>query len=257
MEKEGSLLYEAPGNIQHQLSGLWLLFRYLVTYGRTKFPGRINNLYNPEIQRPKDHKAQRKTVSWRGQIQGPVAIQLNSGTFIMESLVSGCWPTWPTTVQKAQGRMQPEIQKCFWAGDRTLDTGLVGPLLVPLWSPASHTARGCRERHLFLAPSTQADKALSRAGEQQGKVAPPCKETSVCSTSLPWASLQHLLCKRTARSGGRCEKKIGIPPWMNKHENPEAIQSGCSWSWHTPAIQSCFSSCKFNKSSIKITSLIY
>lgn len=107
----------------------------------------------------------------------------------------------------------------------------------------------------WLLPFREA-KHLAELQDNGAKLLPLARR-SVCSTPLPWAPLQHLLCKWTARSGGRCEKKIAIPPWVNKHENPAAIQGGCRWSWLTPATQNCFSSCKFSKSSIKITSLIY
>lgn len=76
------------------------------------------------------------------------------------------------------------------------------------------------------------------------------------SHSLSDVAGRLMLCKGTARSARRWENKIAFLPWRNMHQNPAACQSGCRGSWPTPATLSCFRSCEFNKSSIKIT-LIY
>lgn len=127
------------------------------------------------------------------------------------------------------------------------------PLTLPVMASASKAKRGTSP---WLLPLREAKHVAELQGNSGHRLLPLARR-NLCRTPLPWASLQHLLCKATARSGGRCENKTAVLPWRNKHQNPAACQRGCRWSCLTAATQSCFSSCEFNKSSIKITTLIY
>lgn len=161
---------------------------------RTKFPGRTSNLHNPEIWRPKYHKAQRKTVSWRGQIQCLVAIQLISATFIMESLVSQ-WLLAALGYHSANSPQTGCSQRHRFS--RAFACSSVNPSF-----PQSHPHRQGVPREAFITGSFHS----GRDAGQQGKGCFPLQGDICLFHTFTQASLQHLLCKGTARSGGRCEK---------------------------------------------------
>lgn len=137
----------------------------------------ISSWCNPKTQRTKDHKVQRKTLSWRGQIQDPVAIQLNSGTCIIYGIISksmACWPPWPTysaNSPNAQQRSQTHtthVQKCLWAGDKTLDPGLAGGFALSSVSPSlprSHSH--CQWWHPLPRPREALGPGSFHSGRQR------------------------------------------------------------------------------------------
>lgn len=175
---------------------------------RTKFPGRINTYTILKFEDQNLIRLKARLVKGSDTVSGsyPVNFWHTHYRIISKPVAVSC----PGLAQckQPQSRMQPEAQNP--CSKVLLDTDLAGPLLVPLWTPASHRAthtdRGCQERPSFLAPSTQRGKALGRDAGQQGKGCFPLQGDICLFHTFTRASLQHLLCKRTARSGGRCEK---------------------------------------------------